>query len=241
MASADLLTAPEALLTPQEIELRDRMRRNFRVFCRQLKIKPKSDVLAVGDERKGMLLVPFEWNLAQELAVKAIYRMIAAGLPIDIVILKARQFGISTLFCAWLFWLMWRQSHVRTAIVAQKQKTIDALNETLNTFYESFPVGFRPMLRHGNQKKRVAKEQMYFDDRKALCDFVIAAKDALRGPNYDGVLTTEVSSYTDPEEFYGGFGPSMNRSAFTTLVKESSPADGWFKQEYQDAKANGKT
>ncbi|MFI5239472.1 MAG: hypothetical protein ACHQQP_06645 [Gemmatimonadales bacterium] len=162
---------------------------------------------------------------------------IAAGLPIELVILKARQFGISTFFCAWIFWQMWRKMYTKAAIVAfRRDTTLKELNETMATFYSSFPPNFRPRLRQHRKNARVGKEELYFDDRKADCMFVVQAPDAMRGVAREVVLTTEVSFYKEAAEFYGGFLPAMIKGTSRTLVLESSAADGYFREQYEAAK-----
>ena len=223
-------------LDPRLAELRERARRNFRFFCRTfLKIKPKTDIAVDGASGS---LVPFVFNEAQEYVYGILLQMIRDGAPLKLVILKARQFGISTLFCAWIFWKMWRQKHVSAAIVAfRKDTTLKELNETMNTFYSSFPLDYRPQLRSRQKNGRVSKDEMYFADRQCDCMFVVQSAHAMRGVARTDVLTTEVSFYKEAEEFYGGFLPSMQISPTSLLVLESSPADGYFRETYELAKS----
>src|SRR5258708_25840749 len=65
---------------------------------------------------------------------------------------------------------------------------------------------------------------------------VVQAPKAIRGVARDGVLTTEVAFFDEPDEFYGGFLPSMSEGPSSILVLESSPSDGWFKDVYFQAK-----
>ncbi len=127
------------------------------------------------------------------------------------------------------------ESH-RAAIVAHTQKTAAALNETINTFHMYMPAGGKPLLRVKSKGARIMRRGVYFDDRKSGCDLVIQKADALRGPSYDSVLTTEVAAYKEAEEFFGGFTPAMVRSKWRTLIRESTAADGYFRDSYESAK-----
>ena len=90
-------------LTAGERAIRDRMLVDFRFFCSKLRIRIKSDIKrGAGVEEQGAL-GPFAWNNAQRIVWAYMVRQMKLGLPIRLVILKARQFGISTFFCAWLF------------------------------------------------------------------------------------------------------------------------------------------
>lgn len=211
--------------------MRDKMRRDFPYFCTFLKIKPKKDLSSTNAP-----LISFEFNQAQRIVWEVMKQMMRDGIPIRIVICKARQFGISTLFCAWIFWNMWRATNVKCAISAHKKLTLQELLETMNTFYTSFPENYRPQLRQKSKGARVTKEEMYFADRACSNLITPASPDALRGPAFDIVLTTEVSSYDRPDDFYLGFLPTMSENVYSTCIMESSPKDGFFRAKYNDAK-----
>ena len=186
-----------------------RLKSDFEFFCAEmLKINPKVKELATSSSRG--VLIPFVWNKAQRRAWRLMQRLLAKGLPLKIVVLKARQVGISTFFCAYLFWQMWRQKNYRAGVVAyEKQTTLKELNETMATFYDGLPDEYKPKLRAAGGK-RVSKEEVYFDDRKSNCMFVVQTPKAIRGVARDGVLTTEVAFFDEPDEFYGGFLPAMS-------------------------------
>jgi hypothetical protein len=228
----------EAPFSKAELE---RLRSDFEYFCeRLLRINPKiKELVASGAETDAGALIPFRWNMAQRYVWLAMCEMLARGVPVKLVILKARQVGISTFFCAYMFWQMWRQENYRAAIVAyEKKTTLAELNETMATFYDALPAGYKPRLRqHRKEGGRINKEDVYFDDRKSNAMFVVQKPNALRGTARDGVLTTEVAFYKDADEFYGGFLPAMGAGPSSFLVLESSPADGYFKDAYDLAKS----
>ncbi len=224
---------------------RDRLRSDFEYFCvKMLKINPKIKELVRARDGGDLTaspgaLIPFRWNMAQRHVWNTVSAQIERQLPVKLVILKARQVGISTFFCAYLFWQMWRQMNYRAAVVAfEKKTTLAELNETMATFYDGLPAGHKPKLRQNRKEGgRVTKEEVYFDDRKSSGMFVVQKPNALRGVARDGVLTTEVAFYKAAEEFYGGFLPSMSDGPSAILVLESSPEDGYFKDAYDQAKS----
>jgi hypothetical protein len=220
-------------ITPEVVE---RARSDFKFFCRTfLKIKPKKEATAKGVVVKTPL-VSFIWNEAQEIVWSIMREQIEDGLPIKLVICKARQFGISTFFMAWVFWNMWRRQHTTAGLAAGIKSTTIALVECMNTFYESFPPEMRPQLRNARSGARTNKEDIYWTDRKCSLSTAVAKSDAFRGQNLDIAICTEVSSYADPFGFFEGFLPTMNESRVQTLVLESSPKDGYFWSKYNDAK-----
>jgi hypothetical protein len=235
--------SPSLVFTKEE---RARLRRDFPYFCqRLLKINPKIKELVAareeGDDSKPIgPLIPFIWNEAQREVWRIMCEQIRLGRPLDFAILKARQVGISTFFCAYIFWMMWRQMHTRAAIVAyEKKTTLAELQETIATFYSSLPEGYRPKLRAAGKGGRVGLGDTYFDDRKSRSKYIVQKKGAGRGIASDIVLCTEVSFYDEADEFFGGFVPTMGSGSNSLLVMESSPEDGYFKQKYDEYKADG--
>lgn len=222
-------------MTPVQIAWRDRALVDFRFFCKYLNIRIKDE--RPGSEIEGQL-APFIWRPAQEVVWAWMQAQMKAGIPVELVILKARQFGITTFFCAWLFWQMWRKNHVRTMVaVAKKGLTMNVVLETMDRFYQSLPEGFRPKLRgHG---ERVTKEEVYFDDRKSGSNIVAAdVKDSGRSDALDHAFWTEVGSTKRADEFFKEFSPAMARRSDTTLVLESTAAPGYFRSKYLNAKTH---
>lgn len=221
-------------LSDAQIEWRNRARADFRFFCKHMQIKPKKDLFNE-ETSEFSTLIPFEFNEVQELIWKQMQECIAQRRPMEFVICKARQFGVSTFFCAFLYWNMWRSTHRRCAIVAHQDRTLQALLSTVNLFHMSLPEGYRPQLREKRKDARITKEGVNMVDRDSTCIIVPQSPDALRGPNFDDVLTTEVSSFKNAADFYQGFVPAMNAAWYRLLVKESSPKDGYFREEYERA------
>jgi len=229
--------ATEGELSPHQLAARERALRDFPFFCRNfLRIRPKKDVTPKGERLDP--LVPFVWNQAQKIAWGRMLHALRMGWPIRLVICKARQFGISTLIAAWLFWNMWRSMYQRCLLSANMRPTLQVMLETINIFYNSLPEGFRPRLREGfRPDARIPRHEVYFADRQSwliLC--VSKSVDITRGHAFSHFLSTEVASYEDPEEFFGAFTPAMADTSSTSGVWESSPADGWFWNLYKRAK-----
>lgn len=222
-------------LTPQQIAWRDRALADYEFFCRHLQIRIKDER---PDSNVEGQLGPFIWRPAQRVVWAWMCMQMRKGMPIDLVVLKARQFGISTFFCAWLFWHMWRKNQIRTMIaVAKKGAQMNVMMETMDRFYQSLPEGFRPTLR-SKGGERLSKEEVYFDDRKSGANIVAAdLKDSGRSDALDHAFWTEVGSCRRAEEFSKEFIPAMGQRKDTTLVLESTAAPGYFRSKYVGAKS----
>lgn len=209
----------------------DRALIDFPYFCQRcLQIQLKSDL--AGEERA--LIGPFIWNEAQWIIWGVMCDLIERGLPVRLVILKARQFGISTFFCAWLFWWAWRSHDTHCAIVAQsKNNTLENMQNTMRLFYESLPEDLRPALPN-RRSGTLAKGGTDFADRRTSIRLLAAKKAELaRGASFLHVLATEVAHYDDASEYFGALTPAMGERRDTTLVMESSPQPGWFWDQYR--------
>ena len=90
---------------------------------------------------------------------KRLYEVIkgewAAGRPVRIIILKARQMGFSTLTAAIIFWMAATAHAVRCMVVAHKDEATDNLFQMYKRFYENLPPQIQPMLQASNAKELV--------------------------------------------------------------------------------------
>lgn len=224
----------ESGLDPAAQAWRDHAQRSFPFFSHSLQIRIKDEK---DDAEDSGILGRFVWRPAQWIVWYWMLDQIGRGIPVYLVILKARQFGISTFFCCWLFWQMWRMTQVRTFIsVKAKGSTMKAMMETMDRFYQSLPENFRPALR-AKGASRISKEEIYFEDRRSA-GYVIAADmpDSARGDAYDHCFCTEAGSYNRGKDFSGEFIPAMGQRRNTTLAWESTAAPGFFRNLYLGAK-----
>ena len=114
----------------------------FRVFAaKYLKIKNKMGKI-----------VPLVLNLCQEIVLSKIEDQIRRNVPIRILVLKARQKGISTLIEAYIFWRTSFRYHRSSAIVSHEAKSTDWLYEMFVRYYDNLPDELKPGLDKKNEK-----------------------------------------------------------------------------------------
>ena len=94
-------------------------------------------------------------NEPQRRLYEVIRREWAAGRPVRIIILKARQMGFSTLTAAIIFWMAATAHAVRCMVVAHKDEATDNLFQMYKRFYENLPEQIRPSLQASNAKELV--------------------------------------------------------------------------------------
>ena len=208
-------------------------RTDFPSFCALLlKVRPKG----------GGFTAPFLFNQIQRRLWREMVKCVENGEPLWFVLLKFRQAGMSTFWCAWLFWQMWRQRDIQTMVVAHQLPTAETMIETMRVFYDEMPELFRPDLREGNHGASIPRGEVYFADRRAWCLIHLAKNVDPRGQQVTHVLETEFAMYPNPDELNGAllpqlppFGsPAQLRSSF---VIESTPkGQNEFYDMYWDAK-----
>ena len=191
-----LLTATARALNP----LTEILQEDFPTFCGLLlKVRPKG----------GGWTTPFVFNQVQRRMWREICDRLAAGREPWFVVLKFRQAGMSTFWCAWLFWQMWRQKDVQTMVVAHQLQTAETMIETQRVFYDELPEVFRPDLREGNHGATIPRGEIYFADRRCWQLIHLSKNVDPRGQQVTFVLETEHAMYGHPGELNGALLPQL--------------------------------
>lgn len=114
---------------------------NFENYARKyLKIRDKAGQI-----------VPLAFNEPQRMVLRAIQRCVDEKRPIRVIVLKARQFGISTLIEAFLFWKTTNFKNVKSGVLTHEAKATQNLFEMTKRYYNNLPEPLRPELEHQNQ------------------------------------------------------------------------------------------
>lgn len=107
---------------------------------------------------KDQRVVPLELNAAQKIIYKTINELKKKNKPIRIVVLKARQEGVSTLCEALIFEKTARYPNVNSLIVAHEPESTEEIFAMSKRFYDMLPKWLQPMRRYDN------KRQMAFEN-----------------------------------------------------------------------------
>jgi len=100
-------------------------------------------------------MIPFRLNQPQQRLYDAIKSQWAAGKPVRIIILKARQMGFSTLTEAVIFWLTVTACNCECMIVAHTQEATRNLFQMSKRFLDNLPERLKPMQRSSNAQELV--------------------------------------------------------------------------------------
>jgi hypothetical protein len=117
--------------------------------------------------------IPFIFNSPQRVFWEnSICYCLEKDLPLWVICLKARQFGITTFVALWQYWQAWRKKNVHCLYLGDK---VDLLARQLNitrTCHDGMPrvAGIRPTLRSDtkNQSGKVPKYELYQSARGGI-------------------------------------------------------------------------
>lgn len=204
----------------------------------------------IKDKKSGQM-IPFKLNYAQRILLVELEKMRLAGVPIRIVLLKARQWGGSTFVQLYMAWI---QLHLRTGwysvILAQTKDTarrIKAMYKKVLEGYPSFIFGtselkFAPY--GGNSSDSIITDR----SGKVIRDNVITVAsyenhDSVRGMDYAMAHYSEVAYWRptptkSAEALIVSVGGGILPIPLTVEVMESTACgqSGYFYDEYQLAK-----
>ena len=180
---------------------------DFEKFSRTcLKIKDKS-----GD------IVLFVPNKAQKIVLYVIERLIQLNIPVRLIILKARQKGISTLIEAYIFWRTSFRFNRKAAIIAHESDATDNMWEMDNRYYDNLPNWLKPKKKYHNAKEltyaRLKSEIMFWTAEKGDVGSSHTVQDA---------HLTELSKWRDPKLTLTSFLQTIPDKPNTLIAIEST-------------------
>jgi hypothetical protein len=132
-----------------------------------------SALLATVAPKGGGEPTPFIFNSPQRvLWTNGICYCLENDLPLWVIVLKARQFGITTFVALWQYWQAWRKKNIHCLFLGDK---VDLLARQLNivrTCHEGLPKvgGIRPTLRSDTKAQggKVPKYELYMAERGGI-------------------------------------------------------------------------
>jgi hypothetical protein len=193
-----------------------------------------------------------QWTPAQIKLYKAAITQYASGNPVRIVILKARQMGISTLSEGLLFWRTAFFRDATTLIIAHEEEAVNNIYAMFKLFFESMPEAIRPLIEKFNQGEIVFDNPKMADRKKnpGLGSRLVVKTAALGGSSkksagkgrsatYHGVHASEAAFWAEPERFWGGVAQGIPDAHHSWVFIEST-ANGvgnWFHDFWRRAAA----
>jgi len=132
-----------------------------------------------------------------------------------IIVVKARQLGISTLVRAYQFWLWYlAQEPIKLGVVAHTREAADNLHNTDKTFYNNLPIKIKPLIdkaTHRTMRKKNGAE---------LKSFTAGGQGGTRSYVFTHAHLSEFPFYENPEEALATIFAAVGDGQ---IVIESSP------------------
>lgn len=104
-------------------------------------------------------IVPFVPNIAQRALIDRVLKLLLDGVPIRIIVLKARQMGLSTAIEAIIYW--WTSTHpeVTASIIAHQEDASRNLYNMFKRYYDNSNILFKPSRKYDTRSDiRFARE-----------------------------------------------------------------------------------
>lgn len=188
-------------------------------------------------------VAPFKLNASQRIVWDKIVYMKRRGIPVRLVILKARQQGISTLSEGIIFHDTATRRNRKSKIVAHDPDSTKAIFSMAKHFYENLPEGLAPMKRYDNARSLVF-ENPSEDDRRSnpglgsSLEVSTANKTEARGETVHNFHASEVAFWRDASKLMLAALNQIPDHDDTMVILESTAngVGGYFHDMYWKAK-----
>lgn len=95
-------------------------------------------------KNKDAEIVKFEPNIAQRALIERVIYLLEEGKPIRIIVLKARQMGLSTAIEALIYWYTTTHRNITAAIIAHEDAASRNLYNMFKRYYDNSNILFKP-------------------------------------------------------------------------------------------------
>lgn len=192
--------------------------------------------------KKGKIM-PFKLNVAQRIVNEKVKEMRAAGKPVKLVVLKARQEGISTYSEGLIFHDTVTRKNRRSSIVAHDPDSTASIFDMTKLYYDNLPIGVAPMKRYDSAKRLVFENP---DDEarkikpglRSSLQVATANKKEKRGSTVHNFHASEVAFWPDAAKLMLAALQEIPDHPDTIIILESTAngVGGYFYDMYWKAK-----
>jgi hypothetical protein len=117
--------------------------------------------------------VPFIFNSPQRVFwVNGVCYCLENDLPLWIICLKARQFGLTTIIALWQYWQCWRKKNIHALYLGDKVDLLQRQLDIIRTAHAGMPKvgGIRPVLRSDTKAQggKVPKYELFMAERGGI-------------------------------------------------------------------------
>ena len=188
------------------------LQEHFPTFSQLLKIKTKLGPV-----------VPFRLNKVQKELWDAIRQQHEKGEPARIIILKARQLGMSTMVQGYLLWKAITQDGHNGLVVSHNEDAAADLFSKQEMMYRMLPEALHVELESIRDTRRQGKKLGWGGDLNTSLFVETANNPALgRGQTYQHVHLSEMAFYQKPDDIMFGLNMSVPMIGGSSIIIEST-------------------
>lgn len=181
-----------------------------------MNIYPLLDQLHIQDRDTGMV-TPWKRNWAQEEYVATFQEQWNLGKPVRIIVLKARQLGISTATGGIMFSLSFVRHNLNSMIVAHEMDSSEHLLGISQRYWDTFP--FAPLY----TPRYLSKKHLAWVETGSSIKVVTAGNSkAGRSKTIHALHASEVAFWEDPETLMLGLRQTVPNAPHTFIAMEST-------------------
>ena len=233
-ASARVEQTPALRAAVGEAAMRELAERSDKFFCRYC--------IKIVDKNAEM--VPLRLNCIQEAIEDEITRQEAMGKPVRIVVLKARQEGVSTYVQGKILSRARKRKNTNALVMAHQDKSTKAIFGKAKYMYEHLPEWAKPLQRASNAQELVFNTPTHYRGKEeglnSRISIQTAGSDSVgRSDTYHLAHLSEFAYYVgDPASQLTGIMQAVPKLAGTIVIIEST-ANGYndFKEIWDGAVA----
>jgi len=176
--------------------------------------------------------IPFKFNKAQQKIHDAVEKQLKKKGRVRVLILKARQQGISTYTAGRVFWKTLYTPYTRSVVLAHDSATSDALFTMSKQFIERMPDDTAPELVKSN-----AKEIKFAHNDSGFRLYTAGSPEAGRGTTPTILHCSEVAFWQNQEKILAGLFQGVSSADGTEIILESTAngASGSFYEMWKKA------
>ena len=176
--------------------------------------------------------IPFKFNQAQQKIHNAVEKQLKEKGRVRVLILKARQQGISTYTAGRVFWKTLYTPFTRSVVLAHDSATSDALFTMSKQFIERMPQEDAPELVKSN-----AKEIKFAHNDSGFRLYTAGSPEAGRGTTPTILHYSEVAFWQNQEKILAGLFQGVSSANGTEIILESTAngASGSFYEMWKKA------
>lgn len=152
---------------------------------------------------------------------------------LNLLYLKARQFGFSTLFLALFFCDTINNPNTETIIVAHDKDATLSLFERVRLFYDYLPPSKKAATRYSNRH-----ELQFKDIHSRIFIATAGSKEVGRAKTINNALLSEYALYSDPETLMTGLLNTMPKGANAIIESTANGVGNDFQLEWDNTQNN---